>query len=260
VGTVIKSFFAALRFLTPVPVPSSWAGGERELSRSPWFFPVVGLLIGGVAAAACFGLGHVLPPLPGSAIVVCLLIAASRGLHMDGLADTADGMLSSRPRDQILTIMRDSRTGAMGVVAVVCVVLVKTVLLASIAPEGAGWKIVLLVPVAGRCAIVVTMAVFRYAREDGAAAPGGGLATVFVMRGARRWLLLAWALVVVLAGGWLIAGTEGLVAAATSIVTGLAVGLYCRGRIGGYTGDTLGATNELVECMPVLVGALWAFA
>jgi adenosylcobinamide-GDP ribazoletransferase len=251
---VIKSFFSALRFLTPVPVPGSWAGGERELSRSPWFFPFVGLLIGGVAAAACFGLDQVLPPLPGSAIVVCILIAASRGLHMDGLADTADGMLSSRPRDQILTIMRDSRTGAMGVVAVVCVILLKTALLASIAPEGARWKIVLLMPLAGRCAMVATKSVFPYAR------PSGGLATVFVMRGARRWLLLVWALLVLMVGGWLIAGIEGLVAGAASVVTGLAVGLYCHRRIGGYTGDTLGAANELVECVPVLVGALWAWA
>ncbi|MFH1833541.1 MAG: adenosylcobinamide-GDP ribazoletransferase [bacterium] len=249
----MKSFFAAVRFLTPVPVPGPWAGGERELSRSPYFFPFVGLLIGGVTAAACFGLDQVLPPLPGSAIVVCVLIAASRGLHTDGLADTADGMLSSRPRDQILTIMRDSRTGAMGVIAVVGVILVKTALFASIAPEGARWKIALLMPLAGRCAMVVTMTLFPYAR------PGGGLASVFVARGARRWLLLVWAPLALLVGGWLIAGVEGLVTAAASIATGLVVGLYCHRRIGGYTGDTLGATNELVECVPALIGALWTW-
>ena len=250
---VIKPFFSALRFLTPVPVSGSWAGGERELARSSYYFPVVGLLIGGVVAAACFGLDQVLSPLAGSAIVVCLLITASRALHMDGLADTADGMLSSRPRDQVLTIMRDSRTGAMGVVAVVCVIVLKTALFASVAPEGVRWKIALLMPLAGRCAIVVTMALFPYAR------PGGGLATVFAPRGAHRWLLLVWAPVVLFAAGWLIAGTQGLVAAAASIAGAVAVGLYCHRRIGGYTGDTLGAASELVECMPALVGALWAW-
>src|SRR4030042_2981605 len=91
-GMVIKPFFSALRCLTPVPVSGSWAGGERELARSSYYFPVVGLLIGGVVAAACFGLDQVLSPLAGSAIVVCLLITASRALHMVGLADTADGM------------------------------------------------------------------------------------------------------------------------------------------------------------------------
>jgi adenosylcobinamide-GDP ribazoletransferase len=250
---VIKPFFSALRFLTPVPIPESWAGGERELARSPYYFPIVGLLIGGVVAAACFGLDHIVPPLAGSAIVVCLLIAVSKALHMDGLADTADGMLSSRPRDQILAIMRDSRTGAMGVVAVVCVILVKTALFTSTAPEGARWKIAILMPLAGRCAMGVNMALFPYARPD------GGLATVFVAAGARKWLLLVWAAVVLVAGGWLIAGVQGMVAAAASVVAGLAVGLYCHRRIGGYTGDTLGATSELVECVPALVGALWAW-
>lgn len=247
----MKPFFAALRFLTPLPVPGAWAGGERELARGAYFFPVVGLLIGGVVAAACFGLDQVLPPLPASAILVCVLIAASRALHMDGLADTADGLFSSRPRDQILAIMRDSRTGAMGVVAVVCVVLTKVALFAAVAPEGARWKIALLMPLAGRCALVVNMALFRYARE------GGGLATVFVPGRTGRWLLGVWALVVLFAGGWLVAGTEGLVAAAASAGAGLAVGLYVWRRIGGYTGDTLGATSEFVECVPALVGALW---
>jgi adenosylcobinamide-GDP ribazoletransferase len=249
----MKAFFSALRFLTPLPVPESWAGGERELSRSLYYFPMVGLLIGGVAAALCFGLDHVLPALASSAILVCALIAASKALHIDGLADTADGLLSSRTREQMLDIMRDSRTGAMGVVAVVCVIVLKTALLTGIAPEGARWKIALLMPLAGRCAIVATMAIFRYARA------GGGLATAFRPSGAGRWLLPAWALVMVLAVGWSIAGVQGLVAAAASAVAGLAVGLYCYRRLGGYTGDTLGATCELVECVPALVGALWAW-
>ncbi len=247
----MRPFFSALRFLTPLPVPEAWAGGERELSRGVYFFPIVGLMIGGVAAAACFGLDKVLPQFAASTILVCLLIAASRGLHMDGLADTADGILSSRPRDQVLAIMRDSRTGAMGVVAVVCVVLLKTALLTSVAPEGVRWRTVLLMPLAGRCAVVVTMALFRYARSD------GGLATAFLSRRTGRWVLVAWAFVASLGAGWLLAGTEGLVAATASMGVGLVVGLYCRRRIGGFTGDTLGATNELVECVPALVAALW---
>lgn len=250
---MIRPFFSALRFLTPVPVPRAWAGGERELTRSPYCFPLVGLLIGGVAAAICFGLDQILPPLAGSALVVCVLIAASRGLHMDGLADTADGLFSSRPREQILAIMRDSHTGAMGVIAVVCVLLVKTALFASIAASDVRWKTALFMPLAGRSALVVTMAVFTYARSE------GGLGTIFVPAGARRWLLLVWASVVLLAAGWLLAGVEGLVMAAASLGVGLGIGFYCQRRIRGYTGDTLGATNEIVECIPALVGTLWAW-
>lgn len=247
----MRAFFAAVSFLTPVRVPESWAGGERGLSRSPFFFPMVGLVVGGLAAAACLGLDRILPPLPAGALLVCFLIAASGALHMDGLADTADGLLSSRPREQVLTIMRDSRTGAMGVVVVVCTIVVKIALLASVAPESSRWRIALLMPLAGRCAMVVAMTLFPYAR------PQGGLATIFAMRGTRRLLLLLWAPAVLLAGGWLIAAAEGLVAAGASLAVGLLLGLYCQRRIGGYTGDTLGATNELVECVPALVGALW---
>jgi adenosylcobinamide-GDP ribazoletransferase len=252
VVALIRPFFSALRFLTPVPVRESWAGGERELARAPYFFPIVGLLTGGVAAAVCFGLDRVLPPLAASALLVCVLIAASRGLHLDGLADTADGLFSSRPREQMLVIMRDSRTGAMGVIAVAGVLVVKTALLASVTPGDHRWKTLLLMPVAGRCAIVLTMAVFRYAR------PEGGLATVFAMAGARRGLLMLWPPVVLFAAGWLLAGVQGVVIAAASVGVGLLLGLYCLRRIGGYTGDTLGATNELVECVPALVAALWS--
>jgi adenosylcobinamide-GDP ribazoletransferase len=247
----VKPFLAAVRFLTPVPVPEGWTGGERQLSRAVYYFPVVGLLAGGVAAAVCFGLDRVLPSLAVSAILVCLLVVASRGLHVDGLADTADGLFSSRPREQVLAIMRDSHTGAMGVAAVVCTLILKTALLASVVPEGARWRTVLLMPLAGRCAAVMSMGLFRYARAE------GGLATVFERRGAARWALVAWAAVLVLGAGRLLAGWEGLVAAAASLGVGLLLGLYCRRRIGGYTGDTLGATNELVECVPALVGALW---
>jgi adenosylcobinamide-GDP ribazoletransferase len=247
-----KPFFSALSFLTPVRVRESWAGEVEELPRSLYHFPVVGLMTGGVAAAACFGLDHVLPSLAVSALVVCVLICASRGLHMDGLADTADGLFSSRPRERILEIMRDSHTGAMGVLAVVCVVVVKTALLASIGTEASHWRTVLLMPLAGRSAIVMTMAIFRYAR------PEGGLASAFAIAGLRRWLLVFWPPVLLFAAAWLLAGTEGIVAAAASVGAGLLLGVYCLRRIGGYTGDTLGATNELVECMPALVAALWS--
>jgi adenosylcobinamide-GDP ribazoletransferase len=247
----LRPFFSALSFLTPVRIPASWAGGERELARGLYYFPIVGLLIGGVVAAICYGLDLVLPSLAVAALVVVGLIAASRGLHMDGLSDTADGLFSSRPREQMLVIMRDSHVGAMGVIAIVAVMVMKTALLASISPDGARWRMVLLVPLAGRCAIVLTMAVFRYARAE------GGLATAFAVSGGRRWALLIWPPVVLFAVSWFLVGLEGVVAAAASVVAGLLVGLYCRRRLGGYAGDTLGATNELVEIMPLLVAALW---
>jgi adenosylcobinamide-GDP ribazoletransferase len=249
----VRSFFAALTFLTPVRVPEAWSGGERGLRGAPAFFPIVGALIGGVAAAVTYGIDKVLPSLPASVIVVLFLVACSAGLHMDGLADTADGLFSSRPRERVLEIMRDSHIGTMGVLAVVGVLLLKVALLSSIAPGGgsARWRAVLLAPIAGRCALLVVMSLFPYARAD------GGLATVFRSSGRKAALLTAWGIVVLFVAGWLVAQGPGLVIAAAALGLALLLGWYVRRRIGGYTGDTLGATSELCETVALLVAALW---
>ncbi len=246
----MKPFFSALRFLTPVPVPDRWSGDTDDLRTGLFYFPVVGLITGGVVAALGYGLGRILGPLPASTLVVIALIAASRGLHVDGLADTADGFFSSRSRERILEIMRDSRTGPMGVAAIASILLLKISLLSAVGGP-LKWRVVLLMPLAGRCALLLVMAFFPYARSE------GGLATVF-RSGRRRLAVLAiWAIVVLAAAGWLLGSWTGLAAAGGSIAVGLLFGLYSWRRIRGYTGDTLGATCELVESVPALVFALW---
>ena len=246
----MKTFFSALTFLTPVRVPAGWCGGEKQLRGAPAFFPIVGVLIGGVAAAIVFGVDHILPLFPASVIAVLALVGASAGLHMDGLADTADGLLSSRPRERVLEIMRDSHIGTMGVLAVVAVLLLKVSLLASIADPDR-WRLVLLAPIAGRCGLLVAMSLFPYARTE------GGLATIFRSRGKRAALVSAWAVVVVFAAGWLCASYRGLVIAGASVALAVLFSWYTRRRIGGYTGDTLGATSELLEVLPFLIAAIW---
>jgi adenosylcobinamide-GDP ribazoletransferase len=182
---------------------------------------------------------------------VLFLVICSAGLHMDGLADTADGLFSSRPRERILEIMRDSHIGTMGVLAIVAVLLLKVALLASLAgPQR--WRLVLLAPIAGRCAMLLAMSLLSYARS------GGGLATIFRSQGRRAALLSAWAIVVVFGAGWLCAGYRGVAIAAASVAVVLLFGWYTKRRIGGYTGDTLGATSELAEVLPFLVAAIWA--
>ena len=173
----MKPLFAAIRFLTILPIPGDWGTAEEDLARSVPWFPVIGLLLGAIAAAAAWGLSFVAPPMVTAAVVVVLLLSFSGCLHADGLADSADGMLSSRPRERILEIMKDSHTGAMGVIAIACVLLLKFAALASLPAERL-WPAVLLMPLAGRCAIVVQMSLLPYARPD-------GLANVFYRRPTR---------------------------------------------------------------------------
>jgi len=233
-------------------LPSGLAGGQEDLERSAVYFPAVGLLIGLLAWGAASLLAPIFPPLLTCALIVLLLILASGGLHIDGLADTMDGFMSSRPRDRVLEIMRDSRIGTMGVLAVVSIMVLKLAALAS-TPEPMRRGIILLMPLAGRCSLLVSMSVLSYVREQ------GGLGTVFSKDHASlvRGALLGIALLLV-AGG-LTSGFVGLVAAITCLAVTLVFCALCRRKIGGYTGDTLGAGCEIVELMPPLIAAAWSY-
>jgi adenosylcobinamide-GDP ribazoletransferase len=247
---MMKQFFAAVQFLTICPLPASIKIGEPELGRSTPYFPVVGILLGTAAACLDYGLTYLLPLPVASTLVVIFMIAVSGALHMDGLADTADGFFSSRPRQQMLDIMRDSRTGPMGVIAIVCVLILKVTLLTSV-PQSARWWVLLLTPFAGRSALLVTMAVIPYARKE------GGLAAIFYAHRSRYhlvWVIIALALV-----GWLVGGWAGLAAGLASFVFGLLFAVYVQAKIGGFTGDTLGAACELVELIPAMVCVIWIY-
>ncbi len=242
----MRRFLAAIRFLTIIPLPGGINPGERVLGGSLPFFPVVGLGIGGAVALADWGLGYLFPVWVTSVLTVILLIAASGGLHIDGLADTADGFFSSRPRERILEIMRDSRTGPMGVAAVACVIILKIALIASVAGPWRWW-VLLMTPLAGRCALLVHMALLPYAR------PEGGLAGIFHRNRSRGHGL--WALLFLLAVGWLTGRLPGLIAGTASFLAALLFTAYTFRRIGGLTGDTLGAACELTELGPALAAA-----
>ncbi len=243
----MKPLLAAFRFLTILPLGRR-SDGPGDLAGSILFFPVVGLCIGAAAMAADGAARILLPSLPAAVCTVLLLIAVSGGLHMDGLADAADGFGSARPRERVLEIMRDSRIGTMGVVAVVAAILLKVAFLDAV-PLSMRSPAVLLMPVAGRFALVWSMARLPYAR------PEGGLATAF--RTKSPGLHAAWALLFLLACGFATAGWAGLAAATAVPVILSGWHAVCRRRIGGYTGDTLGASCELAETVPVVVLALW---
>lgn len=238
----MKRFLAAIQFLTVLPV--SCECSERDLGRSTFFFPLIGLLVGGGIVAVNFVLSAVFPPVVVAVLDVIVMLGISGGLHMDGLADTADGFLSSRPRERILEIMKDSRTGAMGVMAIVCVLGLKTAALASV-PANLRWPTLLLMPLAGRCAIVLEMAALPYAR------PGGGTGAVFAANKSRQDS--PWAVLLLTAAAICVLGWRGLIAAAVVVAVTLGFSRWCQRAIGGFTGDTLGAACELAELAPALV-------
>jgi len=242
----MKALLAAMRFLTIVPIPGDWGTAEEDLARSVPWFPVIGLLLGAIAAAVAWGMSLVAPSMLTAAILVVVLLSFSGCLHTDGLADTADGLLSSRPRERILEIMKDSHTGAMGVIAIVCVLLLKFASLASLPAERL-WPAVLLTPLAGRCMIVVNMALLPYARPN-------GLANIFYRR-PTRWAAI-WAVALLAAVAWCVLGSRGLIVCAVCVAVTLALSAYVYRKIGGATGDTFGAVCEIIEIVPALTLAL----
>lgn len=245
----MKPLFAALAFLSVAPVPEGWCGGKASLARSLPCFPIVGALFGAAAALLSWALAFFLPPLPAAALLVVALMMCSGGLHVDGLADTADGFFSSRSRERILEIMRDSHTGAMGAAAVASTLVLKIAAVAAVPPDGLG-RAVFLMPLAGRCALLWAMAWLPYARS------GGGLPSVFAA--ARPWHAL-WAAGLLVTASWFAAGWQGIVASGFSVLVAALFSFWSWRKIGGFTGDTLGATCEIVEAIPplVLASQLW---
>ena len=236
-------FAAAFRFLTIIPLPGSLGTTEEELAGATPFFPVVGLLLGCIAVPVAWCLNLLLPPLVTAVSATVVLLAFSGGLHLDGLADTADGFFSSRPRERILEIMRDSATGAMGVIALILLLLLKVTCLASLSTNLL--PVIFLMPLAGRSAILLMMALLPYAR------PQGGLASLFYSR--RSKMVALWALGFFAVVAWQVAGVQGGAAVLAVVILVALFGWFCRVKIGGATGDTLGAACELAEAVVALV-------
>ena len=178
---MLAPLLTALRFLTVLPLRRGAEFDGMHFQAGLFFFPVIGLGIGVVALLTAALVGPILPPALTALVGIVVLAAISGCLHLDGLADSADGMLSSRPRAEKLVIMHDSRIGAMGVIAIVIVLLGKYAALGTALPARLA-VVLLLMPLAGRCAIVVTMALLPYARPRG----GWASCSIRTIPGGRR--------------------------------------------------------------------------
>ncbi len=244
---MVRTFFTAMSFLTVIPVPQKWVGDERHLAAGVWLFPVVGTLLGLLAMGVTYGAMLAVPPLVAGVIVSFFSIAITGGLHLDGLSDSADGLLSARRRERMLEIMKDSRVGAMGVIAIVFAILSKTALLAFIFEKGTAIQAVLIMCIAGRCSILLQMYALPYARKE------NGIGLLFWQR--NRWQLLFGLLF--LFGFSAIDNVRGLTAAVTAVLFGFLFCRWVRGKIKGGTGDTLGALSELSEIAVLMSYTVW---
>ncbi|MCK4503561.1 MAG: adenosylcobinamide-GDP ribazoletransferase [Desulfuromonadales bacterium] len=239
----LKPFFSALRFLTIFPIPESWCGDVDDFHNSPDWYPLVGLLIGVLMAVLDLFLCWLLPVSVASVLLLLALIAISGALHLDGLADSADAFFSSRGRERMLEIMKDSCAGPMGVTAIVLILLGKFALLLALPPNWR-WQVIILMPLAGRCVLPVISSWLPYARTTGTAAFTNSQFSSKRLVVALTLLLIPSFILL----GWL----TGTFIVLTVGCSGWLLSIYSRHKIGGFTGDTLGATCELIELVPAL--------
>ncbi|HLF04443.1 MAG TPA: adenosylcobinamide-GDP ribazoletransferase [Dehalococcoidia bacterium] len=238
---------AALSFLTVCPALGRRAPAQREISNSRAWYPVVGLLLGLTLAGVQAGASVVFPAYLTAALLVAVLVAVTRGLHLDGFMDVCDGLFGGYTPERRLDIMRDSHVGAFAVVGGVTLLLLKygaLLSLLTLPSLGQVW-VLLLFPVLSRWAMVVALGAFPYVRREGLGSP--------FHQGSARWAT-ALAAVVVLVAGALLGGIGGV-----AMLAGVSVLAWCLGwvmsrMLGGLTGDTYGAINEVAEVAVLMAG------
>jgi adenosylcobinamide-GDP ribazoletransferase len=248
----------ALSLFTVIPVGGDGEIGPGDGARAIRWLPGVGLLLGVAGACVVLGVGVVNESGPGralgAALAVALIAFLTGGLHLDGLADTADGLGSRRSPADALDIMRRSDIGPMGVATLVLVLLVQVAGLAAIPRLPLAAATLALAEVTGRVSIFV-------ATETPAARPGGFGSLVAGQSTARDRALAVGALACAVAIGGLAAdgaglAIRGLVAAAAGLLAGGALQSIARRRLGGTTGDVFGAIGELSATAVLVTAAL----
>jgi len=232
----MRSFFVALQFLTQLPVRFSRYPEPQEIGRSLNYYSLVGLLLGFSLVLFAWLLNDV-SALLSAALLLSLWVGLTGGLHLDGLADSADAWVGGLgDRDKTLAIMKDPRSGPAAVVVLVLLLLIKFAALHAIL-SAQHWVALLLAPVLGRTVLPLLFLSTPYVRKQ-------GLGAVFVDHMPRgiKWIMLFTVFVL-----FLISGSIALGMTVVAILVLLALRHLMLKRLGGCTGDTAGALVEITE-------------
>ncbi len=235
---------AAIGLLTRLPVPVDGEVASARGAAAAWAYPIAGLLVACLAAlVGSLTLWIGIPSQLVAVLALTTLVVITGALHEDGLADSADGLWGGWTKERRLEIMKDSRIGAYGVIALVLSLTFRGAALNGLIAAGLLWPALIICAVASRCAMVVLMSAMPNARDTGLSQSVG--------RPPAQTAILAFGLTVIcvlVLSGW--AGLWVIMAAA---VATLLCGLLANAKIGGQTGDILGATGQIVEMTLLLV-------
>lgn len=243
----LRYAFTALGYFTRIPVPR-WIGYEAHyLDAAARYFPLIGALVGCVAAVVYWLALHVFAPELAVLLSMAATLLLTGAFHEDGLADSVDAFGGAYTREDTLRIMHDSRIGTFGAVALIIVLALKWQALSALPPALAISVMVAAHSVSRLCAIGY-LRTLDYVRPEGKAKPVARRLTARALVvagtcGLAPVLLLPWSL--------------ALMSLALLVPLWWGLGRYFRGRLGGYTGDCLGMAQQLAELVILLVAAAW---
>ncbi|MBI2868605.1 MAG: adenosylcobinamide-GDP ribazoletransferase [Chloroflexi bacterium] len=243
------SLLAALQLLTTIPIRRATRPGE--IAGAVTYFPLVGFIIGLILAGLSWVLAFLLPDALANALVIVALVVITGAMHLDGLADTCDGLAGHRTVEERWQVMRDSRSGAFGVIGLILVLLVKYISLNSI-PPALLTMVLIFMPVASRWAMVYAIFAYPYARPSGLGKTfkeGATLSRFLIATLITVGLLVLLLPVFRLSGLALLFGVWLMTVILAS---------YFRGNFAGLTGDTYGAINEITETGVLVLAILLA--
>jgi len=241
----MKRFLIALQFLTILPVRIKTVIKKEDFGASLLYFPLVGFLIGLLLSLSVF-LFSFLPGLIKGAIILIISAIITGGIHLDGFADTCDGFYGNKPKEKILEVMRDSRIGVMGAISIFSLLLLKFGIIASL-PDTVLWKALIEMTVFARWSQALACSISGYARSEGKAG-------YFIGYARKKDVFIG--SIFTLGVFLLLMQLKGLILFFLSLLSALLFLSYIRKKIGGMTGDTIGAVNEFSEAIILLLCVL----
>ena len=240
---MIKQFILLTQFMTRIPVPLKTEYSDKDFGKSIKYFPVLGLLIGGLLYLTYFAVSKFTDSR--LLIAVCIVIAETvitGGIHLDGLADTFDGLFSYRPKDKILEIMKDSRIGTNGAIVLIIYFLLKTFLLAE-----ADIKYIIIMPVIARLATVTNAGLGTYARKS-------GMSNAIMDYNSKSDIFISLVITAVIC--FFLAGFKGIISVFVCLAFIIYFLFYVTKKIDGITGDTMGASLEMTSILVLIMGVI----
>lgn len=238
----MKPFLLMIQFMTRIPIPFTIPCESEDFAKGPPWFPAVGWVIGGILFSAALLLNRLETPWMTAALLVALEVLLTGGLHLDGLADSFDGLYSNRERERILEIMKDSRIGSNGVLSLIGLLGLKVVVLASI-PSEALPVALLAMPAVARTNMTMASLLFKPARPQ-------GMGNLFIGQVKPAGFFMA-AMILFVPLGFLSLGFHGAVWG--TFLVGFLFLRHADRILGGITGDILGALCEISGLVFVLL-------